>query len=411
VSRGIHLAAAVLAVALCAGCASVAREAGGPAVIFVLDSPVHAGFVEGRVIGLGAAEVSHGSLVGRVLRSYCRASLLPIVVEELEGGVSRSAYLEGLRAVARYVAAHPGARVVVNVSLASERTDEAEAALLRRLRQAGVLVVAAAGNEASDRLTYPAAYPGVVAVAAAEPSGKAPSSNFGPHVDIAASGDISFLDYEFLPYEWLRRQTEAHGTSFAAPRVAATVAYLLEADPSLTPLEAYRVLERTARPIGGPHFRDGLLGAGLLDVHRAKASVRPSYRFVHFVLPVSIWILLGVLSCYLCLRYSAVGLFLTLLIWLLALPASILLIIKLGDYLEFVGGGSMVSVRGLSRSQPPWRWRLRMADGRRRRRGHAGDSGGRRARAAHPTHGQVAEVPLRGPGGDPTAGAAPPLRP
>ncbi len=319
-----------------------APPAAEPVLIFVLDSPINVDFIEGRVLGMRAADVTHGSLVGRVLRSYCRAPLVSVPVEELDGGVSKRAYLEGLRSAILEVRQRPQLKVLVNISLASASPDAEEEAIIRRLVGAGALVVAAAGNDDSDAPVYPAAYPGVIAVASGTARGKALGSNFGPHVDIAASGDITFIDYEFLPYQWLRREMEARGTSFAAPRVTATIAYLLAADTSLSPRQAYEIVRDTARPIDDDYFRRGLLGAGLLDVHRAKSAVAPLYRFVHFVLPVCIWIVLGVLCAYLCLRYGSVGVFLTLMIWLLGLPASVLLVIKLGDYLDFVGGGSVV---------------------------------------------------------------------
>jgi hypothetical protein len=316
--------------------------------VLLLDSPVDRQFIEGRAVGLRASDVTHGSLVGRVLRSYCRAPIVAVPVEDIGGGVSREAYLDGLRRAERYAHEHPGTSVLVNVSLASERPDPLEEGLIRRLLDSGALVVAAAGNGDSDEPMYPAAYPGVIAVAGATGSGKAPTSNFGSHVSIAASGDIMFIDYEFLPYTWLRHQMEARGTSFAAPRVTATLAYLLAADASLSPQGAYEIVEATTRTIDDPRFHRGLLGVGLLDVHRAKSAVRPSYRFVHFVLPVCIWVVLGVFSGYLCLKYGSVGLFLTLMMWSLGLPTSVLLIIKLGGYLEFVGGGSLVVGLGVT---------------------------------------------------------------
>lgn len=317
-------------------------------VVFVLDAPIDEDFIEGRAAGLQVSQVSHGSLVGRVIRSYCRAPVVSVPVEAAGGGISKAAYLGGLETVARYVEAHPRTRAVVNISIGSPTPDAEEERLIRQLTGTGALVVAAAGNDGKERLTYPAAYPGVIAVASATRYAKARSSNYGQHVGISASGDITFIDYEFLPQEWLRRQTEAEGTSFAAPKVTATVAYLLEMKPQLTPGQAYDIVRATSQPVGDNYFRQGLLGAGVLDVHRARAAVDPLYRFVHLVLPVSVWIVLGIASVYLCVRYTLVGVFLTLLLWLAALPASVLLVIKLWDYLEFVGGGSLVLGLGVT---------------------------------------------------------------
>ena len=320
------------------------RPAGltGDVVVFVLDSPMHEGFVRGQDVAGGPVPATHGSLVGRVVRGYCRAPIESVPVAGLGGGISRALYLDGLRAVLRYAEAHPTERLVVNISLGSPAPDPEEAELIRRLAARGALVVAAAGNGGAEELDYPAGYPEVVAVAAATPRGKAASSNYGASVDIAADGDVTFMDYEFLPYEWLRQKTEAEGTSFAAPRVAATVAYLLRRDPALMPRAAFDVVRGTARPVDDDYYRRGLLGAGVLDVRRARAAVDPFYGLVHYVLPVCTWVLLAVASVYLCMRHGLVGLFLTLMGWVVILPASVLLVIETGRWLEFVGAGSRI---------------------------------------------------------------------
>jgi hypothetical protein len=98
------------------------------------------------------------------------------------------------------------------------------------------VVVAAAGNDGTSRRFFPAALPGVIAVAALNHSGRrAGFSNFGPWVDACADGDrlvSTFVTGEVLtdsdgdgrrdvfedPYAYWS------GTSFAAPQVAAALA-------------------------------------------------------------------------------------------------------------------------------------------------------------------------------------------
>ena len=312
------------------------------AVVFVLDSPINEDFLAGRVLGLRADDITHGSLVGRVIHSYCRAPLKSIPVEDVEGRADRSRYLDGLREALDYARTHTDVHVIVNVSLGSPNPSQEEERLVTALGDEGALVVAAAGNDDSNKLTYPAAYDGVIAVASAGPRGKAPSSNYGPQIDVAASGDISFMDYEFLPYEWLRREMEARGTSFAAPRVAATLAFLLDHAPRLSGQDALRIVLDTARPIDDRYFEGGMLGAGLLDVRRAKSAVARWYGFANFVLPVCVWVILGVLSAYLCLTRGMVGAFLSLMLWILVFPASFFLLVQMGRWLQYAGGGSLV---------------------------------------------------------------------
>jgi hypothetical protein len=100
----------------------------------------------------------------------------------------------------------------------------------------GAVVVASAGNDATDRPLFPACLPDVVAVGALDPYGPAAYTNHGAWVDACAPGtDLvsAFYEYngemELLPmpgssdpdrYEQWARWT---GTSFAAPVVAAAL--------------------------------------------------------------------------------------------------------------------------------------------------------------------------------------------
>lgn len=66
------------------------------------------------------------------------------------------------------------------------------------------------------------------------------------------------------------------GTSFASPIVASIAAQLLEADPSLTPLEVKAVLTKTARTI--PNVEHARQGFGVVDPRAALAAVLRNAR-------------------------------------------------------------------------------------------------------------------------------------
>lgn len=141
----------------------------------------------------------------------------------------------------RETAAERGERIDVAVLTAGCHTadDRCPPVLRAELdRCADTVVVASAGNSGSTRPFWPAALPGVVAVAAIEPDGElAAFSNRGDWVQAAAPGVDVVSSYVRLltgeqgvaPGTTTRVYGAARwsGTSFAAPRVAAEVARLL----------------------------------------------------------------------------------------------------------------------------------------------------------------------------------------
>ncbi len=84
---------------------------------------------------------------------------------------------------------------IINLSLGSSFSSQSEQDTFNEARAAGVIVVAAAGNEASSSPSFPAAYGGVVSVAATTiTKAHASYSNFGPTIDVAAPGGNSATD-------------------------------------------------------------------------------------------------------------------------------------------------------------------------------------------------------------------------
>jgi subtilisin family serine protease len=135
---------------------------------------------------------------------------------------------------------------VLNLSLGGyTRGNRRPPALLRAIRALGRdrVVVAAAGNNSSCRPFWPAALPGVVAVAAYDTRGghAASFTNYGPWVDVMAPGVDLRSVYVYgtrddgagqVPFEgW----ASWSGTSFAAPVVAAEIAARALADPGRSP--------------------------------------------------------------------------------------------------------------------------------------------------------------------------------
>jgi len=79
---------------------------------------------------------------------------------------------------------------IINLSLGSTGDSQLLHNTINQVVQQGIPVYAAAGNEPVTTPTYPAAYPGVVAVTATDATGQiAPYANRGSFVDLAISGD------------------------------------------------------------------------------------------------------------------------------------------------------------------------------------------------------------------------------
>ena len=146
---------------------------------------------------------------------------------------------------------------VINISLAGPPNRLLETALTR-VREKGVLAIAAAGNGGPmAQPMYPAAYPEVVAVTATDDRGRAfRLANRGEYVDIAAPG------VNIRHAQAGGGFAASSGTSYAVPFVTVAAARLLQstAEPALM-LDA---LYASARDIGAPG-RDQIYGYGQLQ--------------------------------------------------------------------------------------------------------------------------------------------------
>ena len=129
-----------------------------------------------------------------------------------------------------------GARVI-NLSWGSETDSGFLANAVAYAQSRGAVVVAAAGNEPTGKNVYPAAYAGVLAVAALDPDGSAwTSSNYGDFVDLAAPGRAS------MPVGYQGPAGTYAGTSIASAYVARQVALYLSRHPKATAAQAISAL-------------------------------------------------------------------------------------------------------------------------------------------------------------------------
>jgi len=117
---------------------------------------------------------------------------------------------------------------------------------IARCEEAGVLLIAAAGNDGCDCLHVPAAAPSVLAVGACDEHGEPMDfSNFG---HLYARNGLMAPGHDILGAVPPSGTSLHSGTSFAAPMVTGVAALLLSMDASRTPLEIRESLLRGARP-------------------------------------------------------------------------------------------------------------------------------------------------------------------
>ncbi|MEU3980003.1 type VII secretion-associated serine protease mycosin [Streptomyces sp. NPDC026672] len=195
------------------------------------------------------------------------AKILPVRVILEDGdsarGKARSSRGNALAEGIRWAADH-GADVI-NLSLGddsdSAHPEPSEDEAVQYALKKGVAVVASAGNggDKGDHISYPAAYPGVIAATAVDRYGtRAAFSTRRWYATVSAPGvDVVIADPDHKYYEgW--------GTSAASAFVSGAVALVKAAHPGLTPAQIKKLLEDTARnaPSGG---RDDSRGFGFVD--------------------------------------------------------------------------------------------------------------------------------------------------
>jgi subtilisin family serine protease len=191
---------------------------------------------------------------------------------------------------------------VINLSLGGGEAagaDPVEEAAVEDAIDAGVVVVAAAGNESAGTLDFPAAYDRVISVGASAladvQSGVfgtateyvASYSNWAPALTLVAPGGDPSSALDADPLHWIENiytttpasgqsacsdskncRAQLAGTSQATPHVASAVALLISMRPSLTPAQVRTLLQSSADDLHDPHQ-----GAGRLNVARAAAAL------------------------------------------------------------------------------------------------------------------------------------------
>ncbi|HSK47505.1 MAG TPA: S8 family peptidase, partial [Coriobacteriia bacterium] len=223
-----------------------------------------------HVAGIIAAETDNATGVAGLANE---STLLPVRVLDAAGNGDTPAIVNGIR-----WAADHGARVI-NMSLAGGDFSQAEYDAVQYARGKNVVVVAAAGNNADWPVSYPARYPGVIAVGSIDNADALSYfSNIGAQIDLVAPGEDILSTYPLALTSTAFGQNGYEmksGTSMAAPHVAAAAALVAAKNTSWTPDQIEGTLKTTADD-KGPAGRDSAFGWGVVRPDQALAAVAPS---------------------------------------------------------------------------------------------------------------------------------------
>jgi subtilisin family serine protease len=260
-------------------------------------------FWDPRTTGSATDVIGHGTFVASVigaanddgvgLAGYCGACRLavykaiPLTDLQIAAGIGR------------LTDAHVR---VLNLSLVQPTVSQAVIDAINYALAAGVLVVAASGNEGQGTVDFPASVlqppngtaAGGIAVGASDSAGnRSGFSNWGSQLSLVAPGSFDArcsvgilgaipqiaTDFDnrqacdaLYVDEQGNRYAYASGTSFAAPAVAGIAALVWAAAPTLTNVQVASVLEQTAtRPAGAGWLPT--VGWGVVNAQAALESV------------------------------------------------------------------------------------------------------------------------------------------
>lgn len=243
-----------------------------------------------------SAAVAHGTLISGLIAAEgnnregvagvaWRASIMAVRMLNAEGSGDSSTAARAID-----YAVENGADVI-NLSFAGIASDTVFNRAIERAYEAGVVVVAAMGNEAQDtdsQAVYPACLQDddadwVLGVASSDVADAASSfSNYGRDcTDISAPGENmygpTYYDGETFTDKYAGGWS---GTSMAAPVVSGAVALLKSAFPSLSVDEVHNALLLSVDPLRLRASQRGKYGSGRLNVANALV-VAAQYAALH----------------------------------------------------------------------------------------------------------------------------------
>ncbi|MBA7512850.1 hypothetical protein ES705_04859 [subsurface metagenome] len=203
--------------------------------------------------GIAAAESNNSQGITGVAWG---SKLMPVKALDSAGQGAYSDVAEGI-----IYAADNGAKVI-NLSLGAYSYSQTLQDAVDYGYQKGCVIVAASGNDNTNKPLYPAAYSNVIAVAATDQNDERwTSSNYGDYIDVSAPGVNIYST-------WLNNDYKsADGTSCSAPFVSGLTGLLLSQDSTLTNYEVENKIRQSADDLGTAG-RDDYYGYGRINFYR-----------------------------------------------------------------------------------------------------------------------------------------------
>ena len=172
---------------------------------------------------------------------------------------------------------------VINLSLGTQYQSNTLRTAIEAAEAAGIVLVAAVGNDGSSTLQYPAAYSAVIGVGSVD-SGLTVSSfsqrNRSVYVT-APGGGVAGLDHESADGYKLDLTSKGNmGTSYAAPVVAGMAALALGYDRDLTE-DGFRYLLETTSTDKGSSGYDTTYGYGVVNIDAFVSELRREFTITY----------------------------------------------------------------------------------------------------------------------------------
>ncbi|OAH53850.1 hypothetical protein AWH48_11295 [Domibacillus aminovorans] len=214
------------------------------------------------VSGVIAAQANNATGIAGVTGSY-NVKILPLRVANAKGETYLSDLVEAIDyAINKKVD-------IINLSLGSDTPSAIENTAIQRAVKAGIIVVAAAGNEAlkGNPIEYPASYENVISVGAVNnKKTRASFSSYNSYVDVTAPGEGVYTAAPFQRYEYV------NGTSFSTPITAGILSIAKAIKPNLTVNEASNLIKSTSDDLGQKGY-DSQYGYGLINAGRIVTTL------------------------------------------------------------------------------------------------------------------------------------------